>query len=79
MAKLDELMQKLNKVNCEILKIRRKVVYAEVAKRRKNHTINRLIEARLVCFESAYADGLIEMAGDELDVLEDLLGIELQG
>ena len=77
MATLAELQVELNKINCAIVKARKKVVYAEVARRRKNHTINRLIEARLTCFESAYGDKLIELAGSELDLLEDLLGIEL--
>ena len=76
MRSIKELHEELHRVNTQIFKMRKQVVYIEIAKRRKNHTVNRLIEARLVCFESADADGLLEIASSELDILEDLLDIE---
>ena len=56
MPSIKELQEELHRVNAQIFKMRKQVVYIEIAKRRKNHTANRLIEARLVCFESAHAD-----------------------
>lgn len=72
---LKELQDELNSLNLKLYKLRRAKVLAAVALATKTHTISRIVEARVVCFENADELGFLDQATEELEHLEILLDI----